>query len=115
MGCELDSFLGRPCDWPGCREHESVWVVVPVALRHLSIDEGSESKMSSRCIGLDVHRDFCEVAVWEDGKLISAGRIDTRPEALLEGQDPSTPARRAQKFPGMKMTPRALRPVRLGS
>ena len=38
--------------------------------------------MSSRCIGLDVHRDFCEVAIWEAGKLRSAGRIDTRPEAL---------------------------------
>lgn len=38
--------------------------------------------MSSRCIGLDVHRDFCEVAIWEDGKLRSASRIDTRPEAL---------------------------------
>ncbi len=38
--------------------------------------------MSSRCIGLDVHRDFCEVAIWEAGELRSAGRIDTRPEAL---------------------------------
>jgi hypothetical protein len=38
--------------------------------------------MNSRCIGLDVHRDFCEVAIWEQGKLRSAGRIDTRPEAL---------------------------------
>lgn len=38
--------------------------------------------MSRRCVGLDVHRDFCEVATWEAGKLRSAGRIDTRPEAL---------------------------------
>jgi len=45
-------------------------------------NEGGERKVSSRCIGLDVHRDFCEVAIWEDGKLRSAGRIDTRPEAL---------------------------------
>jgi transposase len=35
-----------------------------------------------RGIGLDVHRDFCEVAIWEDGELRSAGRIATTPEAL---------------------------------
>jgi len=37
-----------------------------------------------RCIGLDVHRDFCEVAIWEDGKVRSAGRVAARPEALAE-------------------------------
>ena len=85
---ERDELRARQFPWPPlrlarvCSEHESVCVVVPVALRHLSIDEGSESKMNSRCIGLDVHRDFCEVAIWEQGKLRSAGRIDTRPEAL---------------------------------
>jgi transposase len=31
---------------------------------------------------LDVHRDFCEVAIVEDGELRSAGRIETKPEAL---------------------------------
>jgi hypothetical protein len=31
---------------------------------------------------LDVHRDFCEVAVVEDGDLRSAGRVETKPEAL---------------------------------
>jgi transposase len=35
-----------------------------------------------RDIGLDVHRDFCEVAIAEDGQLRSAGRIETTPEAL---------------------------------
>jgi transposase len=35
-----------------------------------------------RSIGLDVHRDFCEVAVVEAGEVGSAGRIDTTPEAL---------------------------------
>ncbi len=35
-----------------------------------------------RDIGLDVHRDFCEVAIAELGELRSAGRIDTTPEAL---------------------------------
>ncbi len=35
-----------------------------------------------RFIGLDVHRDFCEVAIAEGGALRSAGRIETTPAAL---------------------------------
>ena len=35
-----------------------------------------------RCIGLDVHRDFCEVAIAEAGATRSAGRIETTPAAL---------------------------------
>jgi transposase len=35
-----------------------------------------------RFIGLDVHRDFCEVAIAEDGRVRSAGRIATSVEAL---------------------------------
>jgi len=35
-----------------------------------------------RFIGLDVHRDWCDVAIYEDGKVRSAGRITTAPEQL---------------------------------
>ena len=35
-----------------------------------------------RAVALDVHRDFCEVAPVAEGRLRSAGRIETRPEAL---------------------------------
>jgi transposase len=35
-----------------------------------------------RFIGLDVHRDFCEVAISEGGKARSAGRVASSPEAL---------------------------------
>ena len=35
-----------------------------------------------RAIGLDVHRDFCEVAIVEEGVVRSAGRIATTPEAV---------------------------------
>jgi transposase len=35
-----------------------------------------------RAVALDVHRDFCEVAIVEEGRLRSAGRIQTRPETL---------------------------------
>jgi transposase len=40
-----------------------------------------------RAIALDVHRDFCEVAIVAEGQVRSAGRIAARPEALkLFGQ-----------------------------
>src|SRR4051794_1184760 len=35
-----------------------------------------------RAIGLDVHRDFCEVAICEGGEVRSAGRVAARPDAL---------------------------------
>ena len=40
-----------------------------------------------RAVALDVHRDFCEVAIVAEGRLRSAGRIEARPDALeLFGQ-----------------------------
>jgi transposase len=40
-----------------------------------------------RSIGLDVHRDFCQVAIADGGRARSAGRIATTPEQLeLFGQ-----------------------------
>ena len=35
-----------------------------------------------RAIGLDVHRDFCVIAICEDGVVRSAGRVPSTPEAL---------------------------------
>jgi hypothetical protein len=35
-----------------------------------------------RFIGLDVHRDWCDVAIFEDGNVRSAGRIATAPDQL---------------------------------
>ena len=35
-----------------------------------------------RAIGLDVHLEFCEVAIAEGGEVRSAGRIETKPEQL---------------------------------
>jgi transposase len=44
-------------------------------------------KTLGRAIGLDVHLEFCEVAIAEDGAVRSAGRIETTPERLrLFGQ-----------------------------
>ena len=36
-----------------------------------------------RAIGLDVHRDFCVVAICEDGVVRSAGRVPSTPEGIL--------------------------------
>jgi transposase len=44
------------------------------------VDDGEEDEV--RAVALDVHRDFCEVAIVEGGRLRSAGRIKTRPEEL---------------------------------
>jgi transposase len=35
-----------------------------------------------RGMGLDLHRDFCELAICEDGVVRPAGRVATTPEAL---------------------------------
>lgn len=40
--------------------------------------------MEGRCIGLDVHRDFCEVAIWQEGELRDAPRVSARPGPLEE-------------------------------
>ena len=56
----------------------SVDVVCPPVL--LVISDGEEDEV--RAVALDVHRDFCEVAIVAEGRLRSAGRIKTRPEEL---------------------------------
>jgi hypothetical protein len=75
--------FGRPCDLPGlCREHVSVVVVRPLVLPVRRREEVVVSRSVGRAIGLDVHRDFCEVAICEAGRVRSAGRIETSPAAL---------------------------------
>ena len=42
----------------------------------------NEGEVGMRSIGLDVHRDFCEVAIVAEGAVGSAGQIETTPAAL---------------------------------
>ena len=35
-----------------------------------------------RCIGLDVHLDFIVIAICEEGKVYSAGRVPATPEGV---------------------------------
>jgi transposase len=44
------------------------------------LDDEEEERV--RAVALDVHRDFCEVAIVAEGRLRSAGRIKTRPQEL---------------------------------
>jgi transposase len=46
------------------------------------VSEEDEMAVIGRAIGLDVHLDFCEVAIVEAGVVRSAGRIETTPERL---------------------------------
>ena len=70
--------VGRPCGCPGvlrarirsCR----------FARRFSVVDVGREGWCAK--IGLDVHRDFCEVAIAEGGGVRLAGRVATDPAAL---------------------------------
>src|SRR3954447_2341905 len=80
MGVRARQFGGRPCDWPGCAASADP----SVSLAHGSPESSVLSMKGAmvRAIGLDVHRDFCEVAIAEEGKVRSAGRIATRPEVL---------------------------------
>ena len=41
-----------------------------------------ETDMARRCIGLDVHREFAQVAIWQDGLVRQAGRFATTPEGV---------------------------------
>ena len=48
--------------------------------------------MTRRCIGLDVHRDLMQVAIWEAGRVRQAGRVPTTPEALRVFADSLAPS-----------------------
>jgi hypothetical protein len=58
-------------------ERGCVDVVCPLVLPAVKREEERV-----RDIALDVHIDFCEVAIAEAGEVRSAGRISTRPEEL---------------------------------
>jgi transposase len=43
-----------------------------------------------RCIGLDVHRDFAQVAIWQDGVVTQVGKFATTPEDVRAFADSLT-------------------------
>src|SRR4029077_3105041 len=74
----------RPTLWPPlrlarlCCEHESVAVVLPAWSPTDNHKEGGYM----RSIALDVHRDFCEVAIKDESGLRLARRVKTSPAEL---------------------------------
>jgi transposase len=74
MGCEPVLFRGRPCDWPGCAASTNPSLSFAQLVSRV-VDREEEAV---RYVGLDVHREFCEVAIAEEGRVRSAGRIRTR-------------------------------------
>ena len=51
-----------------------------------------ETDMARRCIGLDVHREFAQVAIWQGGLVTQAGRFATTPEGVRAFADGLGPA-----------------------
>src|SRR5215207_495152 len=80
MGLEPGLFIGRPCDLPGCAASADPSMSFCPAVLQLPITD--ERRTELRAVALDVHRDFCEVAIVEHGELRSGGRIETKPETL---------------------------------
>ena len=71
-------FGGRPCDLSGCAASaDASMSFCPLVL---PCSQREEERV--RDIALDVHIDFCEVAIVEDGGVRSAGRIKTTPEQI---------------------------------
>ena len=48
--------------------------------------------MTRRCFGLDVHREFAQVAIWQDGVVRQAGQIVATPEGLRLFADSLAPS-----------------------
>jgi transposase len=74
------------------RERESVGVVLPADCFTKPIEATEVRAVTRRCIGLDVHREFAQVAIWQDGLVRQAGRIATTPEALRVFADSLAPS-----------------------
>jgi hypothetical protein len=82
--------IGRPCDLPGLSGRARIGLCrFSRWFSHCQCQPlcGGEAVASlvrwvGRGIGLDVHRDFCVVAVCEDGKVRSGGRVPSTPEGL---------------------------------
>ena len=53
------------------------------------------SRPLGRCVGLDVHLDFIEIAICEEGKVYSAGRVPAMPEGIATLIDSLVPTDRA--------------------
>src|SRR5215210_4195688 len=56
--------------------------MVVIVARETTVETMMEAQARRRCIGLDVHREFAQVAVWQGGLVWQAGRFATTPEGV---------------------------------
>ena len=66
--------------------------VLPLVVIYLK--EGVVVALMGRAIGLDVHLEFCEIAICEEGKVRSAGRVNSKPADLQALADSLLPTDR---------------------
>src|SRR5215203_3727422 len=71
-------FGGRPCDLSGCAPSANA----SMSFAHCFSHSKQREEEQMRAIGLDVHLEFCEVAIAEGEEVRSAGRIETKPERI---------------------------------
>src|SRR3954470_10538959 len=79
MGFEPGLFIGRPCDLPGCAASADPSMSFAHRFSTALINEQGGQV---RAVALDVHRDFCEVAIADEAGVRAAGRIKTSPDEL---------------------------------
>ncbi len=78
MGCEPDVVPGRPCDPPGCAASTNPSLSLrPPSSRSSRIEGGP-----MRFIGMDVHRDACQVCILEPEGAERQERIPSRVDEL---------------------------------
>src|ERR671937_2744897 len=74
------SYLAAPATGPDALRGRIRRCRLPASCS--DVNRWLEGGSMRRCFGLDVHREFAEVAIWEDGIVRSAGQVKTTPEAL---------------------------------
>src|SRR5919107_1930474 len=74
-----------------CRFAHPLPIMVVIVARETVMETELSAGSERRCIGLDVHREFAQVAIWQGGLVIQAGRFATTPQgvrAFAEGLGP---------------------------
>src|SRR5919198_6259740 len=107
MGCEPGLFRSAaPATCLDCAAstYRSVslsrWVSRSVSIASWEV-RMALARWAGRAIGLDVHRDFCVVAICEDGQVRSGARVPSTPEGLqLLAETPMPPDRMALEVTG---------------
>src|SRR3954452_3649929 len=75
-----------------CRFAHPLPIMVVIVARETAMETESSAGSRRRCIGLDVHREFAQLAIWQGGLVTQAGRFATTPEGVRAFADGLGPA-----------------------